>query len=254
MIFNFNRNKNRLAIQTVFLAKENILFLKEWLLYHQHLGVVKFYLYDNSGVQFGDDNEPIVSNIKIFKAGKISKYGVDYDSLINLTEKDVQKLLSEIINSFDGDVELIKWQPKDSTGRIVYGHRKSMLHFKKNYGRYNDWVAFIDMDEYIFSPNNLNLMEYLRDCDNNKIRCIKIFQKIFECRYSYLEKNVIEINRCIENIDTTNNYKKGSWGEKNIIKIKYLKDLRNIHDMKLKRGKLVEMNPGELRFNHYNLK
>ena len=31
------------------LPRENILFLKEWLLYHKYMGIEHFFLYDNSG-------------------------------------------------------------------------------------------------------------------------------------------------------------------------------------------------------------
>ena len=39
----------RVGIHTVFIGKENILFLKEWILYHKYMGVEHFFLYDNSG-------------------------------------------------------------------------------------------------------------------------------------------------------------------------------------------------------------
>ena len=37
------------GIHTVFIARENILFLKEWILYHKYMGIEHFFLYDNSG-------------------------------------------------------------------------------------------------------------------------------------------------------------------------------------------------------------
>ena len=40
----------QIAIHTVFILKENILFLEEWIKYHILLGFNKFYLYDNSKV------------------------------------------------------------------------------------------------------------------------------------------------------------------------------------------------------------
>ena len=111
------KKKNRLSLHTVFIAKENILFLKEWLLYHKAIGFDKFYLYDNSEVKYGDDNEPEKSSIKLFKAGKVSKYGVIYDTLINLNNDQTKNLLYDIIDSFNGDVELIKWSPRNDEGK-----------------------------------------------------------------------------------------------------------------------------------------
>ena len=37
--------------------------------------------------------------------------------------------------------------------------------------------------------------------------------KKFQCRYSNLDKNVIDIHNCIDDIDTTFSHHKGSWGE-----------------------------------------
>ena len=41
----------KIGINSVFIAKENILFLEEWIDYHIQVGFDRFYLYDNSKVQ-----------------------------------------------------------------------------------------------------------------------------------------------------------------------------------------------------------
>ena len=38
-----------LAIHTVYLPREHILFLEEWIVYHIWQGVDRFYLYNNTG-------------------------------------------------------------------------------------------------------------------------------------------------------------------------------------------------------------
>lgn len=253
MFFFKRKRKNRLSLHTVFIAKENILFLKEWLLYHKAIGFDKFYLYDNSEVKYGDDNESEKSNIKLFKAGKVSKYGVHYDTLINLSNDQTKNLLCDIIDSFNGDVKLIKWSPRNDEGKVRYAHVESLNHFKKHYGSKNDWVAFIDMDEYVISPSGIVVREYLEECDKKKIRMIRIFQKKFQCRYSNLDKNVIDIHNCIDDIDTTFNHYKGSWGEKLFVKMDYLKNIINIHNMSVGNKKEINMELNDLRFNHYNV-
>ena len=35
--------------------------------------------------------------------------------------------------------------------------------------------------------------------------------------------------------------------------MKYLRDINNIHKMKIKRGREIDMDLNELRFNHYNV-
>lgn len=46
---NFKNNKIKLAIHTIFILKENLPFLREWIAYHINLGFDKIYLYDNTG-------------------------------------------------------------------------------------------------------------------------------------------------------------------------------------------------------------
>ena len=64
----------KIAIHTVFILKENILFIEEWIYYHILLGFNKFYLYDNSKMNkvTGFDNKP---NHKII-GNKVNKYGI----------------------------------------------------------------------------------------------------------------------------------------------------------------------------------
>lgn len=44
-------SEKKYAIHTIFIAKENILFLEQWIDYHMILGFNLFYLYDNSKVE-----------------------------------------------------------------------------------------------------------------------------------------------------------------------------------------------------------
>jgi len=50
--FTEKRKKIKIAIQTVFILKENLPFLEEWIVYHKKIGVDKFYLYDNTGSKY----------------------------------------------------------------------------------------------------------------------------------------------------------------------------------------------------------
>lgn len=60
--------KNIIAIHSVFIAKENILFLEEWIDYHLLIGFNRFYLYDNSKVT---EKVPRGHNTKCFIQGKL---------------------------------------------------------------------------------------------------------------------------------------------------------------------------------------
>ncbi len=62
-----------LGIQTVFKMKENLFFLREWMIYHINLGFEKFYLYDNSN--------STVSEVD-FKSSKTgNKFGMSFDCI-----------------------------------------------------------------------------------------------------------------------------------------------------------------------------
>jgi hypothetical protein len=80
----FNSNF-KLGIQTVFILKENIPFLEEWIIYHKKIGVDKFYLYDNTGSEFVENNN-----------GK-NKKNIIYNKLVNLNDKQLQNELNKLI-------------------------------------------------------------------------------------------------------------------------------------------------------------
>ena len=124
-------SRHLLAIHTVFLARENIAYLKEWILYHALLGVQHFYLYDNTG-SIGRDGSNSTTN----------KYGIDFFELTkNLTDADVADQVDKIIADRSVDVTLIKWQPRDGLGRIYYGYNESVYHCIRTYGRQTEWIS-----------------------------------------------------------------------------------------------------------------
>ena len=73
----------------IFIAKENILFLKEWILYHKYMGVEHFFLYDNSG-SYGYDDGRVRP---LFKRDSENKYGIPYDGMVALTDAEVADVL-----------------------------------------------------------------------------------------------------------------------------------------------------------------
>ena len=72
-----SRAQDKIVIHAIFIAKENILFLQEWLDYHIYLGVDYFYLYDNSKVTKKDGFD--AANSPLLNPGKQNKYGLNYD-------------------------------------------------------------------------------------------------------------------------------------------------------------------------------
>ena len=95
--FETNNINLKLAIQVVLIIKENIPYLREWIIYHLNLGVDKIYLYDNTGsIGFaGSDKNK-------------NKYNIKYAELINLTDKEVDRELQNILNEYKDNVVYVR--------------------------------------------------------------------------------------------------------------------------------------------------
>lgn len=221
-----------LSFHTVFILNENINFLEEFITYYLHIGFQHIYLYDNEG--------------SIGRRGSTAKHN-KYDFPIKNynTREDIEKL-KKILEKFKNKITYIKWQPKDQNGNIIYGQIEAIEHFIKNYGKYNCWVAFMDLDEFIFSPNNTGIIQFLNHCDSRGENCVKILQKKFKDRHLSEKKLITQEFNCID-------MKIGDeWGTKNIIKCSSLQKCYSIHTMDVE-GKSIIPDINTLRFNHYNL-
>lgn len=87
----------------------------EWIEYHYHLGVSKIYMYDNLS------REPLVHKIMPYIQSGLIEYAY----------------VNDTVNA-DG-----------ITDTQLYYYEKCLLH----YGTYHDWIAFIDVDEFIIVKN-----------------------------------------------------------------------------------------------------
>ncbi len=234
--FTSTNNKVTLAIQTVLIIKENIPFLREWIIYHINLGVDKIYLYDNTG-SVGCDGSDKNKN----------KYNINYAELINLTDEEVDKELQNILNDYKNNVVYVRWDPRDENNNIIYGQNLSIIDYITKYGSENDYTCFIDTDEFIFSKNNLDLKQYIIDNGADKYDLI---QKKFIDRFCNKNKKVIEMTNCIENINTD------GWAIKSIIKnnkIIISSPNIHIHDISITTNNNKRINEDDFRFNHYNV-
>jgi len=229
---------HHLGMHTVFLARENIAHIKEWIVYHALLGIQHFYLYDNTG-SIGRDGSNSTTN----------KYGINFfERTKALTDADVADQLDRIIADVSVDVTLIKWQPRDGQGRIHYGYNESVYHCIRTYGRQTEWMAFIDVDEFLFSPSGIDMREELSELRRAGCNRLIILQKKFLDRFLSSSQYVTDIYDCIEGIDTS------AWAPKNIVHVDdlMLESLGSMHVMPV-RGKTVAADTNAIRFNHYNV-
>ena len=135
------------GLHTVFIAKENILFLKEWILYHRAKGIEHFFLYDNTGSRRAapvDENNPHLLH------ERVNKYGVPYDEIVRLSDAEIQEILNEIQIEIP-NVRIVRWQPRDDDGSIIYAQVEALNEVLARYGELVDWMVFMDMDEFVVS-------------------------------------------------------------------------------------------------------
>ena len=70
----------KLNIHSVLIIRENIPFLREWVIYHLNLGFDKIYLYDNTG-SIGIDGSNVTKN----------KYNFNFNEIIKINEENIQQ-------------------------------------------------------------------------------------------------------------------------------------------------------------------
>lgn len=230
------------AIHSVFILKENILFLEEWIDYHILLGFDKFYLYDNSKVSLSGGCH-VKSNH--FNVGKVNKYGVDYDSIVNLTNEKLYEKLNLIKYKYKC-VNIIEWSPKDKHGNILFNQSEAHNHCLKRMKEDNiEWCANIDMDEYIVINNYDNIKEYLNSI-NEKVSSIYLTQKRFDSRFNNLNSPVTSIDKMEINPLPLNH------SNKIIYKVMNTNSMK-IHSCDCKGEKIMPTLDNNIWFNHYKL-
>lgn len=221
--------KYLLSFHTIFILDENIQWLEEFIKYYLYLGFDHLYLYDNEHTSGGDGTSTI------------NKYG--FPISVENTENSKQTL-QKILDIYGSHITYVKWQPKDKDGKVIYGQTEGIQHFIDNYGNETEWVAFMDLDEYIFSEQNIDIREYLTRIPSN-ISCVKIVQKKFKDRF-LINGHITQNYECI-------NKEIGfDWAPKNIVRCSDFLCLTNIHEIKVKYETRFEK-PDVLRFNHYNV-
>lgn len=134
-------------IMTVFIPRENIFILEEWLAWHTYMGVDKFYLYDNTGSTHLFAGHAIATDGKNLRGEDI------HGMTAHLSDDDIELLTKEIISKYN--VEIVRWAPVEN-GRIMYKQHIAYKHYVESL-KENTWTAFIDMDEFIVGDIELSL-------------------------------------------------------------------------------------------------
>jgi|7_EtaG_2_1085326.scaffolds.fasta_scaffold02112_4 hypothetical protein len=245
--------KHFLGFHTVFNVHENVQWLEEFLIYYINLGFTQFYLYDNTnchGRQPDVHDQLWVS----YKINGLNKYG------FKIKEKP-SEVIKEIIKKYKNYITYIKWEPRDKNNEIFYGQPEAINHLIDNFSDEITWCAFFDLDEFIFSPNNSDLICLLKNTNNTGSILLK--QKKFLDRHLSTEKFITQEFKALNLLPHTikdedglikrldDNVKKiRGYGHKHIVNIDNYKGIKNIHTFV--NENIIKPRHTEWRFNHYN--
>ena len=241
--------RRRLAIMTVFLPRENLFFLDEWLRYHLAIGFGHVYLYDNSGSQFLDCG----NNLEVTARNKRGEEV--YRLLAHLDDGGVAQELERVLAPFErhGFVTRIRWQPRDASGRITYGQVEAFLDYVRRFRKESEWTSFTDLDEFVVPVRYEGMPEVLDELTRRKVSYVRMPQRCFASRFDEGGKpveRVLEIARCSD-------WSAPSFGPKAMIRNDTLRTrwsgrFDSIHTPAAS-GRAADrlLEPGLLRFNHY---
>jgi hypothetical protein len=220
-----------LSYHTIFIMSENIDWIEEFLKYHLAIGFEHFYLYDNEG-SVGRNGSTSTHN----------KYGFEIEKDENTAEK-----WENIMKKYGDKITYKKWQPTDEEGNIQYGQKECIEEFIETYGKETEWVAFMDLDEFVFSQENIDIPGYFESLPMS-ISCVRICQKKFKDRF-LMESSSGSVIKMYDCIDKEIGFE---WAPKNILRPADYVGFQTIHDIKVKYEIKYE-EPRVLRFNHYNV-
>lgn len=181
---NFN-----VALHTVFIARENIPFLEEWIEHHYNLGVTCFMLYDNSAVQDFDEWDYNHGRHRGMIPGRINKYGLNYNKRVNMTDLQIRDVMSRIQSKYDtGVVNYIPWNKKNEDGLVQYFQLEAAADCHQRLKKTdNRWCVSIDMDEFLCTHNNsVNIQQVLCGVQFNRRDQVLLGEMRFKNRWSLI--------------------------------------------------------------------
>ncbi|WP_323197501.1 glycosyltransferase family 92 protein [Nodularia harveyana] len=234
---------------TVFLPREEIFFIEEWLRYHIAIGFNHFYLYNNMGSNWIDCG----NNLEV--TGKNKRSQSIYKLLSHKTDSEVQQDLDHILKPFiaKGYVTQIMWQPRDRKYQITYDQHRAFMDYIQRYGQNSEWTCFTDMDEFIFPVASDTIHDVLDRVEDKGCTYINLPQKCFDSRFddeTQPVSQVMSIFKC--NSWVTSEFGKKSLVKTSTLKIPFWKHKYNIHQPPVfqKKTKFIEDHT-MIRFNHY---
>ena len=238
------------AIMTVFILKENILFLEEWISHHLSIGVDHFVLYDNSNSRKPDEL-PMPLEQSRFEGGKVNRHNIDYGAIVasRLSDQEIDEEFKRIREKFSKELTVVPWEPRDETGVICYAQAAAIKDFVQRYRQQFAYGIHIDIDEFLISEEGMRVQALTRYMEARNISSGYLSQRRFLYRFSSLDTQVREIPYCINQDFATNDTN----APKTIFRMSLFQSIDDpisIHFIPtLLAGRHIE--PNIMRFNHY---
>jgi hypothetical protein len=117
---------DRQGVAIVACAKDEGAYIAEWLLFHRAVGIRHFYIYDGNST---DDTRPVIARL-----------------------------------SDRGDITVIPWAGRAidmATNRQLNNQTIAFSHAIMNFGSLHQWMAFIDVDEFLLPKQGTTIEEAL---------------------------------------------------------------------------------------------
>lgn len=166
---------------------ENVEYMREWIGYHLNLGIDKFFVYDNSN---SIKSEMVKYDYLV--TAETTKIGLNL-ACYNLTKDQIKKKWEEVWLEFYDHIVYVVWEPKDEKGEIIYGQMKALEDYVFYFKHVAKYTAYIDPDEFIFSPDNLDLEQYLRKKESQGVSTLRIKSRHFPHRVCGPNKRVTDM-------------------------------------------------------------
>lgn len=226
----------KVSIQTLFLPRESLPYMEEWLLYHTLLGVDEFRLYDNTG-SAGDISSPFRRH-----GAKVTKYGLPKIAE-DIDEERVRLAIRSICSKFH--VELVPWP-------TPHFSQKFLLESVADHCSANDsdYTAFIDMDEYVCVAGGMSIGEFMEEEVAAKGFCgVRMSQQ----KMPHILKEKMTSKRRVWEITETFSMETRDWAPKNILPTKGVSFGGDIHNLSCRGRMLDQPDRGLIKINHYNV-
>jgi len=187
-----NFKEGSIALMTVFIMKENVRFLDEWIQHNLLCGVDHFFLYDNSKVTAVCDLDKGAG--RKTEPGKVNRHGIDYSNIAS--DQEAAELFQSILRKYEGKVTVVPWQMRGADGEIGYFQLEAFNDFVGRWKGEYDYGLFTDMDEYLMSGNGISLRDVVADMEQRKVSSIRFKPRFFSSRFNHTDKKVLEIDVC----------------------------------------------------------